>query len=38
MYVQSDEDMFLKVDEVSKTEAQPFDVFDQFITCFKFFI
>ena len=25
-YVQSDEDTFLKVDEVSKTEAQPFDV------------
>ena len=36
MYVQSDEDTFLKVDEVSKTEAQPFDVFDQFISCLQF--
>ena len=27
-YVQNDEDTFLKVDEVSKTDAQPFDVFD----------
>ena len=35
-YVQSDEDTFLKVDEVSKTEAQPFDVFDQFISCLQF--
>ena len=35
-YVQSDEDTFLKVDEVSKTETQPFDVFDQLISCFKF--
>ena len=35
-YVQSDEDTFLKVDEVSKTEAQPFDVFNQLISCFKF--
>ena len=36
MYVQSDEDTFLKVDEVSKTEAQAFDVFDQLISFFKF--
>ena len=35
-YVQSDEDTFLKVDEVSKTEAQPFDVFNQLISRFKF--
>ena len=35
-YVQNDEDTFLKVDEVSKTEAQAFDVFDQLISCFKF--
>ncbi len=35
-YVQNDEDTFLKVDEVSKTEAQPFDVFNQLISCFKF--
>ena len=31
LYVQSDEDMLLKVDKVSKTESQPFDVFDQLI-------
>ena len=36
LYVQSDEDTFLKVDEVSKTEAQPFDVFDQLVSRFKF--
>ena len=36
MHVQSDEDMLLKVDEVSKTEAQAFDVFDQLISRFKF--
>ena len=36
LYVQSDEDTFLKVDEVSKTEAQPFDVFDQLISSFQF--
>ena len=28
MYVQCDEDTFLKVDEVSKTEAQAFNVFN----------
>ena len=28
LYVQSDEDTFLKVDEVSKTEAQAFNVFN----------
>ncbi len=33
-YVQSDEDTFLKVDEVSKTEAQPFDVFNQLVSRF----
>ncbi len=36
MYVQCDEDTFLKVDKVSKTEAQTFDVFDQLISRFKF--
>ena len=36
LYVQSDEDTFLKVDEVSKTKAQPFDVFDQLISSFQF--
>ena len=35
-YVQSDEDTFLKVDEVSKTEAQPFDVFNQLVSSFQF--
>ena len=33
-YVQSDEDMFLKVDEVSKTEAQSFDIFNQLVSSF----
>ena len=36
LYVQSDEDTFLKVDEVSKTEAQPFDVFNQLVGSFQF--
>ena len=36
MNVQSDEDTLLKVDKVSKTEAQTFDVFDQLISRFKF--
>ena len=36
MHVQSDEDTLLKVDEVSKTEAQAFDVFDQLISSFQF--
>ena len=36
LYVQSDEDTLPKVDEVSKTEAQTFDVFDQLISRFKF--
>ena len=36
LYVQSDEDTLLKVDEVSKTEAQAFDVFDQLISSFQF--
>ena len=35
-YVQNDEDTFLKVDEVSKTEAQPFDVFNQLVSRFEF--
>ena len=35
-YVQSDEDTFLKVDEVSKTESQSFDVFDQLVSRFQF--
>ena len=38
MYVQSDEDTFLKVNEVSKTESQAFDVFDQLVSRFKFCI
>ena len=36
MYVQCDEDTLLKVDKVSKTEAQTFDIFDQLISRFKF--
>ena len=36
MNVQSDEDTLLKVDEVSKTEAQAFVVFDQLISSFQF--
>ena len=36
MYVQCDEDTILKVDKVSKTEAQTFDAFDQLISRFKF--
>ena len=36
MHVQSDEDTLFKVDKVSKTEAQTFDVFDQLISRFKF--
>ena len=36
VYIQSDEDTFLKVDEVSKTEAQPFDVFNQLVSRFEF--
>ena len=36
LYVQSDEDTLLKVDEVSKTKAQPFDVFNQLDSRFKF--
>ena len=35
-YVQSDEDTFLKVDEVSKTEAQSFDIFNQLVSSFQF--
>ena len=35
-YVQSDEDTFLKVDEVYKTEAQPFDIFNQLVGSFQF--
>ena len=29
LYVQSDENTLPKVDKISKTEAQPFDVFNQ---------
>ena len=36
MYVQCDEDTLLKVDKVSKTEAQAFDVFDQLVSSFQF--
>ena len=36
MYVQCDEDTILKVDKVSKTEAQTFDAFDQLISSFQF--
>ena len=36
LYVQSDEDTFLKVNKVSKTEAQPFDVFNQLVGSFQF--
>ena len=36
VYIQSDEDTFLKVDEVSKTEAQAFNVFDQLVSSFQF--
>ena len=36
MHVQSDEDTLLKVDEVSKTEAQAFDVFNQLVSRFEF--
>ena len=38
MHVQSDEDTLFKVDKVSKTEAQTFDVFDQLISRFQFCI
>ncbi len=36
LYVQSDENTLPKVNKVSKTEAQAFDVFDQLISCFEF--
>ena len=36
MYVQCDEDTLLKVDKVSKTEAQTFDVFNQLVSRFEF--
>ena len=36
LYVQSDEDTLPKVDEVSKTKAQPFDVFNQLVSRFEF--
>ena len=36
VYIQSDEDTLLKVDEVSKTEAQAFNVFDHLVSRFKF--
>ena len=36
MYVQCDEDTLLKVDKVSKTEAQAFDVFNQLVSSLQF--
>ena len=36
LYVQSDETRFLKLIKVSKTEAQPFDVFNQLVSRFEF--
>ena len=36
LYVQSDENTLPKVNKVSKTEPQPFDVFDQLVSRFKF--
>jgi len=36
VYIQSDEDTLLKVDEVSKTEAQAFNVFNQLVSRFEF--
>ena len=36
LYFQSDENTLPKVDKIFKTEAQPFDVFNQLISCFKF--
>ena len=36
MNVQSDEDTLPKVDEVSKTKAQPFDVFNQLVSSLQF--
>ena len=36
MYVQCDEDTLLKVDEVSKTKVQTFDVFNKLVSRFKF--
>ena len=38
LYVQSDEDTLPKVDKVSKTEAQTFDVFDKLISPLQFCI
>jgi len=36
LYVQSDENTLPKVNKVSKTEAQPFDVFNQLVSSFQF--
>ena len=36
LYVQSDENTLPKVDKISKTEAQPFDVFNQLVGSFQF--
>ena len=38
MYVQSDEDTLLKVDKISKTEAQTFNIFDKLIGPLQFCI
>ena len=40
LYIQSDENTFPKVDKISKTEAQTFNIFDKLISplqfCFAF--
>ena len=36
MHIQCDEDTLLKVDKVSKTEVQAFDVFVQLVSSFQF--
>ena len=36
LYVQSDENTLPKVNKVSKTEAQTFDVFNQLVGSFQF--
>ena len=36
LYIQSDENTLPKVNKVSKTEAQPFDVFNQLVGSFQF--
>ena len=36
LYIQSDENTLPKVDKIFKTEAQPFDVFNQLVGSFQF--